>query len=92
MLSPEQLPDLEHYAELMFTVQQIAVILAVNSGELKFYVTEQGSSEQEYFSRGRLKAEASVRKAIYDLALNGSSPAQTQYLELIENAKLDDVL
>jgi hypothetical protein len=40
---------------------------------------------------GRLKCEAIVRKSIFDLAGNGSSPAQAFAMKLIENAKMDDV-
>lgn len=92
MLSDEDLKQLEENASLMFTINEIAIILKIPAKELHDLVLNDKSPEHEYFHRGRLKAEAAVRKSIYDLAMNGSSPAQTQYLELIENAKLDDAV
>ncbi|MCK9399634.1 MAG: hypothetical protein M0Q51_06520 [Bacteroidales bacterium] len=91
-LSEEDLVQLEENAALMFSVKEIAIIIGCQLAELTYLVTEESSPEYTYFNRGRLKAEASVRKSIYDLAQNGSSPAQSQFLELIENAKLDDAL
>lgn len=35
--------------------------------------------------------QAEVRKGIINLAKNGSSPAQTEAMKMIKNAKLDDL-
>jgi len=52
---------------------------------------ERESPAFKAFQRGRLKREAEVRKGIFDLAQNGSSPAQAFAMKIIENAKLDDL-
>ncbi|MCX6303356.1 MAG: hypothetical protein NT040_00155 [Bacteroidetes bacterium] len=83
--------DIETYASLMFTKEEIAVILEVDPVELKGLLQERESPAFKAFQRGRLKREAEVRKGIFDLAQNGSSPAQAFAMKIIENAKLDDL-
>lgn len=83
--------DIETYASMMFTKEEIAVILEVDPAELKAMLKERESLAFKAFQRGRLKREAEVRKGIFDLAQNGSSPAQAFAMKIIENAKLDDL-
>ena len=83
--------DIETYASLMFTKEEIAVILEVDPAELKALLQEGESPSFRAFQRGRLKREAEVRTGIFDLAQNGSSPAQAFAMKIIENAKLDDI-
>jgi hypothetical protein len=83
--------DLENYSSLMFTREEIAIILEIDPLELKGVLKETESSASRAFQRGRLKREAEVRKGIFDLAQNGSSPAQAFAMKIIENAKMDDV-
>jgi len=59
--------------------------------ELSELLRETQSPAFRAFQRGRLKREAELRKGIFDLAQNGSSPAQTMAIKLIENAKADDL-
>ena len=83
--------EVETYASLMFTKQEIAVILEVDPTELKVLLQDQDTPVFTAFQRGRLKREAEVRKGIFDLAQNGSSPAQAFAMKIIENAKMDDI-
>ena len=83
--------EVETYASLMFSKEEIAVILEVDPAELAVLVQDQDNPVFRAFRRGRLKREAEVRKGIFDLAQNGSSPAQTMAIKLIENAKADDL-
>ncbi len=83
--------EVETYASLMFTKEEIAVILEVDPSELKVLLKDQDNPVFKAFQRGRLKREAEVRKGIFDLAQNGSSPAQTFAMKLIENAKANDL-
>ena len=75
----------------MFTKEEIAVILEVDPAELAVLLQDQDHPVFRAFQRGRLKREAEVRKGIFDLAQNGSSPAQTFAMKLIENAKANDL-
>ena len=83
--------EVETYASLMFSKEEIAVIMEVEPIELKALLQDQVNPVFRAFQRGRLKREAEVRKGIFDLAQNGSSPAQAFAMKIIENAKLDDV-
>jgi hypothetical protein len=91
-LSDEELASLEINSGLMFSIQEIAIILCLYPGDLKDMVSVMDSPEYNFFHKGRLSAEGKIRNSIFELAQNGSSPAQTQFLDLIETAKLDDVL
>ena len=86
-----QLSDLETYASLMFTKNEIAVIMEMDPHDLSDKIGDPQSPAGKAFQRGRLKREAELRKGIFDLAQNGSSPAQTLALKLVENAKAEDL-
>jgi hypothetical protein len=90
-LSESFITEVETYASLMFSKQEIAVILEVDPSELVVVLQDQDNSAFKAFQRGRLRREAEVRKGIFDLAQNGSSPAQTFAMKLIENAKAGDL-
>jgi len=90
-LNESFITEVETYASLMFTKEEIAVILEVDPAELVTLLEDQDNLIFKAFQRGRLKREAEVRKGIFDLAQNGSSPAQTFAMKLIENAKADDL-
>ena len=83
--------EVETYASLMFSKEEIAVILEVDPVQLVDLLEDQDNPVFRAFQRGRLKREAEVRKGIFDLAQNGSSPAQTFAMKLIDNAKANDV-
>ena len=83
--------EVETYASLMFSKEEIAVILEVDLVQLVDLLEDQDNPVFRAFQRGRLKREAEVRKGIFDLAQNGSSPAQTFAMKLIDNAKANDV-
>ena len=88
----EFLSDLEKNAGLMFSIQEIAVILEVDAAALRDLIRDQSQQAHRAFHRGRLRKDAEIRQAVSELALNGSSPAQTAFLDLIEMAKMNDVL
>lgn len=92
ILSEDDLKQLEANARLMFSIAEIALIIMIPCDELKRRIDDAASPEHAFFHKGRLEAEAKIRQSIYDLAMNGSSPAQTQFLGIIENAKLDDAI
>ena len=83
--------EVETYASLMFSKEEIAVILEVDPVQLVDLLEDQDNPVFRAFQRGRLKREAEIRKGIFDLAQNGSSPAQTFAMKLIENAKANDL-
>jgi len=92
ILSEEDLKQLEANARLMFSISEIALIVMCPVEALKRRIDDASTPEHASFHKGRLEAEAKIRQSIFDLATNGSSPAQTQFLSIIDNAKLDDAI
>lgn len=72
---PDRITQIEDLGALQFGPDEIAVILnaPIAPGE-----------EETAYLRGRLRAEAEVRKSILQMARSGSSPAQKAYLDLVE--------
>ena len=66
--------EVEELASLQFTEE-----------EIKTVVGEDKKIDPIWIKRGRLKAEAEVRKSILSQAKQGSSPAQKAYMELVSN-------
>jgi len=90
-LTEVELKSLEEFSALMFTVEEIALILELDYQELSDAVRDHDSELFKAFKKGRLEREAQVRTSIFTLAANGSSPAQLSAIKLIENAKMDDL-
>ena len=90
-LNKEFCTEVETYASLMFSIEEIASIIEVDPVSLKAIIEDENNLAAKAFHRGRLKREAEVRIGIFDQAQNGSSPAQTFAMKLIENAKADDL-
>ncbi len=70
---------IEEFASLQFSDSEIAAIVQVNLEELIAHKTD--------IARGRLRAEAEVRKALLQAAKDGDSHAQKIFLTLNEQAK-----
>jgi hypothetical protein len=90
-ITPNLLSEIEHYAALMFSRSEIAIILELDPGDFDKLLHNKDGDPFKSFQKGRLKKEAMIRKSIFELAENGSSPAQSFAIKLIENAKMDDL-
>lgn len=78
-MTPEELQQVEELAELQFGEDEIALIVGIDPHDVRNHPDFQG-----HMRRGHLKGEAYVRRKIYQLAKDGSSPAQRQMLDLIQ--------
>ena len=72
--------QIEEFAQLQFTDDEIAQIMETDVSDL----TAEFAAN---IDRGRLLAEAEVRKSILQMAKQGSTPAQKQLMELNKQAK-----
>ncbi|MBI4816655.1 MAG: hypothetical protein HY791_10370 [Deltaproteobacteria bacterium] len=70
--------QLEELGSLQFTRAEAALIVGLPDLEGDVHTS---------FLRGQLKAEAEVRRAIFTLAKQGSSPAQKEFLGLVERRR-----
>lgn len=79
-IPPETLTQVEELAELQFTTAEVAAILQCPPSRLD------AGTMAEAYERGRLKAQAQVRKTILKMAKDGSTQAQRRFLELAERS------
>lgn len=82
-----QLKEVEHYAGLCFSPQEVGVILGVDPDAFADDCKHNHEVAQAY-RRGVLLTEAQVRKATIDLAKGGSSTAYADYQRLAQNRDL----
>lgn len=71
--------DVEELGALQFSEKEICIILGLNYSVID-------NEFNRLYNRGRLQASAAVRKEILTQAINGSTPAQKQMIDLIEKA------
>lgn len=89
-LSDEQLKELEEFAGLLMSPEEIAIILEIEPAHLKKEIKSASGPVYTAFIRGKLKTEALLRKTTIQFAKQGSTPALTASLKLRDelNAKL----
>ncbi len=68
------LQKVQELSELMFTEDQIRIILTAD-GDINDFETA--------MLKGRLLSLYNIRKSIYQMAKNGSSPAQKEWLAIV---------
>lgn len=78
MLTPEQIAYAQEMGELFFSDEEILEIM-----EMKEVTPEL----RKAIRKGALLQEAKIRKSILKLAQDGSGPAQTVALKMIDNLK-----
>lgn len=77
-----QAAQVEEMAEFQFSPEEIEIITQLPEGSI--------ATDKKYklaFRRGRLRAQAEVRKSIVEMAKRGSSPAQKQFLQLVDESQ-----
>lgn len=74
-MTNEEIANVEELASLHFTEGQIALITGINVSNPDF---------QKAVQKGYLLREAKVRKSIFQLAENGSGPAQLLAVKIIK--------
>ena len=77
--------EVERLAGLFFAPDEICIIM-----ELQPLYSKDEKFKTAY-KRGKLMVEAAVRKTVIDLAVSGSSPAQSATLLMIEKSRLDEI-
>lgn len=85
------LASIEEMSSLMLAKNDIATILELDQEEFIELLDDKQGDPWKRFQTGRMKTIAQVRKSIFELASNGSSPAQTEAMKLIREAKMDDI-
>lgn len=76
----ELIKQIEELSELQFTVEEIETII-----EKKILGV---SKLEKAYMKGRLKAQAIVRRQILTMAHNGSTAAAKQFMELVDQSDI----
>jgi len=75
---------IEELAELQFTMKEVCVIIEVH--ESFFDENEQAALA---YIKGKLKAQAEVRRALVQMAKQGSTPAQKEFQKLVDMSRVE---
>lgn len=87
ILTDEQKQQIEEFAGLFFTPEDITIIMGFDASEFNGIRFTMDDFRIPY-QRGKLLKEAEIRKSILKMAVAGSSPAQIIAKDLIEKSKL----
>ena len=88
ILSDDMLQYVERLAGAAFTEKEMSIALEVEERKLKLWMQD---PENPYFKaamKGKLETQLILRERIFKDAGNGSSPAQTLAMKIIENSEL----
>lgn len=91
MLTKDQLEELQNFSGLLFTVNEIAILLEVDVYELKLALNDKNSDEYKKYQKGILLCQAEIRKTQIKMAKQGSTPAFKHIMELWEMQKIKEI-
>jgi hypothetical protein len=86
-MTEEVLNEITEFAKIQFGLDEIALLIGVDIADLKSGINDKNSPIYLAYFKGQLLAEAELRKSIYQMAKSGSTPAQKQFTELINQNK-----
>lgn len=86
-LTSDQLTELESLASYFFTPDECAIVLSISTDELEMALEDDTDPGYKAYQRGKLKSKLELRKSILTLAKQGSSPAQTMALRLLDESE-----
>lgn len=81
-LTEEQLKNIEEFAGVCFTPEEIAIIIGIDWETVKKEFKNKKSEIYLRYKKGELMSMFAVRKSIYELAKGGSSASQSEFLKL----------
>jgi hypothetical protein len=82
-LNQEQLEAIEKYAGLLMNPSQIATICEIDLNMFCLEIKEESTPAYKAFHKGLYTSMAELRETILGQAKAGSSPAQTQALNML---------
>jgi len=79
MLNEQELSTLSELGSLQFTAKECEIMLNIKNVGVQ--ILKNDTPEYLAYNSGRLKKEVEVRKKIISQAVDGSSPAQEQFIK-----------
>ena len=90
-MTEDLLAQIEEMSSLMLNKNDIATLLELDPDEFVNILEDKAGEAWKRFQTGRMKTITQVRKSIFELAANGSSPAQTEAMKIIRESKMEDI-
>ena len=90
-MTEDLLAQIEEMSSLMLNKNDIATMLELDPDEFVNVLEDKAGEAWKRFQTGRMKTITQVRKSIFELAANGSSPAQTEAMKIIRESKMEDI-
>ena len=92
-LNEDQLSEIQQMAGLFFSPEDVAVNLEMDEDDTELFIAAIASrntrnDQAGAYLRGWLSAEITLRKAIQQSALNGSSPSQQMMLNYQRESRI----
>lgn len=84
-LTTDELAEVENMASYFFNPEEIAIVLGKPPGDLEDELLDETTDAYRAYQRGKLKSKLELRKSILTLAKQGSGPAQTLALRLLDD-------
>ena len=84
-LTIAQLAEVENLASYFFSPEEIAIVIDVPAADLEDELLDDTSDAYKAYQRGKLKSKLELRKSIMTLAKQGSGPAQTLALRVLDD-------
>ena len=84
-LTNELLAELESLASFFFSPDEVAIVLGIDPADLEDELLDESSDVYKAYQKGMLKSKLELRKSILTLAKQGSGPAQTLAMRLLDD-------
>jgi hypothetical protein len=90
--SDEKLMELKGFGAAFFNIKKTAVCMQLKYTDLMDELKDVESKAYSAYYGGWFESESKINRSIIEVAINGSSPAQTQALKLMEHSKNENEL
>lgn len=90
-LSEEQLKQVQEYASLFLTIDEIAILLEIDFSDLKKAVCSKTNSAYKAYNKGKLLTKIELRKNVIKMAKHGSPQAELLVEDYQKKQRLKEV-
>lgn len=87
MEQPINIEEVERLAAAAYTPKQVAFMLGIRPSVVKEWMENEDHDFTVAYYKGFYSSELAVRESTFQLARNGSSPAQTLSIKIFEETK-----
>ena len=86
-MNQEDLENIKHWAELRYTLSQIATMLMVDVAELRLAIQDRKSDIALAYNAGKLQSSIKRREKLLEMANNGSEFA----IKILDSYEVDQI-